>query len=235
MYAEAFGTEAIGFQRRRPMLGAKARLQLQLAHELHWIVQMLPDARQQQCLLARIADNQPVDVGAERAQEFLFARARNAPRRGQDGDMQFELGQLRLRQRRKARIAKTRFERIVSDIGDERTMREHRASAAAQLAADAERDEGGALRREHPRKCALDVQTWRLSAIRGRLLHHLAGEIEKRLARARIDLCRMGIFKGKRAITDDAVAASARISGIAHIERCHAQVSLLRLIEQTVD
>src|SRR5205807_9476257 len=45
----------------------------------------------------------------------------------------------------------------------------------------------------------------------------------------------MGIFKRKGAVTDDAILRPACIAGIADVERGHAQVAPLRLVEKAMD
>src|SRR5882762_1811718 len=160
------------------MVGLHACLEFELADEFRRLVNLLPDAWQKQALPAAIANDQAVDVGAQRADQIHFALARYSSRRRQDRDMNVEPLEFFRAEWRKARIAEARLPGVVGYVEQKRTVWNKRAAAAAQLVADCERDERRALRQQRAREHALDIQPRRLSIAEGGLLDHLAGEID---------------------------------------------------------
>src|SRR5262249_47032176 len=96
-----------------------------------------------------------------------------------------------------ARILERRLPGIVGDIEDERPLWQQRATAAAQLTFHGDGDEGRALGFQHARQLALKVELRRRSAMKRRLFHHLACEVQENAAGTFVELSRVGIFEGK--------------------------------------
>ena len=92
--AETFGDKAKGLKTRRPMIGRQTGFALQAADEIQRIGNSAPDAGQEDGAALAIADDEPIDIGVQRARKFSLVLARDVPRRRQNGYMEMDLFQL---------------------------------------------------------------------------------------------------------------------------------------------
>src|SRR5260370_28924755 len=127
--AERFNPKALGLQLSRPAFRVEARLVDQLAHELARIVELSPDARQEQGAPRADAKNKAVAVGLERAGEFGFAMRRNWARMREDRHVEMEAVELGLGNWREARIGKARLNGVHRRVFEKPAARVKRTDA----------------------------------------------------------------------------------------------------------
>src|SRR5258706_2538551 len=118
--AEALGGITEGPKVLRPMIGRQTGLAFQIPDEIQRIGNSAPDAGQENGAAVAVADDQRVDIAAQRARQLRLALAGDMPRCRQNGYMEMDRLKLRRRQRRKARIVERRFVCIVHDVIEKR-------------------------------------------------------------------------------------------------------------------
>ena len=103
-----------------------------LAHELARIVELAPDARQEERAARADAEDEAVAIGFERAGQFGFALRRKRARMRENRHVEMEAVELGFRSGREARIGKGRLDGVGRRVLEEGAARRERTDAAAE-------------------------------------------------------------------------------------------------------
>ena len=104
------------------MVRRHAGLLLQVLEEGRRVVELFPDAGEEEALAGAVADDQAFGVGAQLAQQVGLVGGGDAAGAGQDGDMEVQMLQLGGGERREARVAVGRLPGVVGDVHEERAL-----------------------------------------------------------------------------------------------------------------